>query len=185
MLSLLSEYQKGIIEAISKVQLHKVVAVIEILSKARVLGKTICLFGNGGSASTASHFASDLNKGSYCSRKPKFKAICLSDNIPALTAWANDVSYDDIYSSQLDNFINQDDVVIAISGSGNSPNIIKAVKKAVNKGAITIGFTGFDGGKLKDLVDIGIIVPSNIMEQAEDVHLILEHAITKCLREGD
>jgi len=112
------------------------------------------------------------------------KAFALTDNTPLLTAWANDTAYENIFAEQLENYLEPGDVAIGISGSGNSPNVLRAMQVARAKGAATIGLIGFGGGKLKDLVDIAVIVPSYNMEQVEDIHLLLEHVITTCLREA-
>jgi len=133
--------------------------------------------GNGGSASTASHFACDLGKGLSLPGKKRFKALALCDNIPTMTAYANDCSYEDIFSEQLKNIVEAGDCVVAISGSGNSKNVLKAVELANQHSAITIGLTGFQGGRLKDLVSECLIVPNNTMEQVEDIHLVILHAI--------
>jgi D-sedoheptulose 7-phosphate isomerase len=158
--------------------------VVAVLDEARIGEKTVFIFGNGGSAATASHFACDLAKGAICPDKPRFKVLSLTDNIPVFSAWANDSAYDRVFAEQLENFVGYGDVIIAISGSGNSRNVLDGVEVANAKGAITIGFTGFDGGKLKDLVDIPLVVPNYVMEQVEDIHLLLEHIITTCLRNG-
>ena len=110
--------------------------------------------------------------------------VALTDNVPLLTAWGNDTDYANVFSEQLRNLVRPGDVVIAISGSGNSPNVLKAVEVGRQAGATTIGLTGFEGGKLKDLVDICIVVPANHMGQAEDGHMILDHLITDCIKEA-
>ncbi len=156
--------------------------IVELLQEARTRRKWVFLLGNGGSAATASHFACDLAKGAITPGKPRLRAIALTDNVPLLSAWANDTSYDNIFAQQLENLIEPGDIVIAISGSGNSANVLNAVRLARSAGATTIGLTGFDGGKLKDLADICLIVPNHCMEQVEDVHMLLEHIITTCLR---
>lgn len=156
--------------------------VIYRLEEARWKRQQVFTCGNGGSAATASHLACDLAKGALIPNKPAIKALCLSDNVPLLTAWANDVSYDEVFSQQVKPWIESGDVLIAISGSGNSQNVLNAVDKARAVGATTIGFTGFDGGKLKNMVDICLIVPSRSMQQIEDVHLLLCHLMATCLR---
>ncbi len=158
-------------------------ACIQLLLDAVKQGRQVFLFGNGGSAATASHFANDLNKGCIQSGKPRFKAISLSDNMPVITAWANDVSYEDIFSGQLQNFLQKGDLVIAITASGNSPNILKAVKYAKEHGAKTVAWTGFGGGRIKFMVDIAIIVPSNEYGPCEDLHMVLDHLMMQRLRE--
>ncbi len=161
----------------------KVNRVIEILLKARAENKIIYIMGNGGSGSTASHFVSDLLKGTICPNYPRFRAIALTDNVPSMLAWGNDSCYEDIFVEQLKNFLNPGDVVIGISGSGNSENVLRAIKYANEKGGITIGWSGFSGGKLKDLAKYPLVVPSHYMQRIEDIHLLLEHLITSLIRE--
>lgn len=172
-------------EILASLPVEDIMAVLDVVIKVREEGRRVFLIGNGGSASTASHFASDLCKGARCPDKPPIRAFALTDNMALFSAWANDTSYDNTFAQQIDNLVEPDDVVIGLSGSGNSINIIKAMLSAKQNGATTIGFTGFDGGKLKSCVDIAIIVPSNNMEHIEDIHLLLEHLITTCLRSED
>lgn len=162
----------------------KVEEIVTALLKARDNGRRIYICGNGGSASTASHMASDLNKGATRKDAARFKAVALTDNIPAMLAWANDASYDDIFVEQLKNHLEKDDVVIGISGSGNSANVLKAIHYANDEGAVSIGLTGFDGGKLAQLARIVYVVPNNIMQQVEDIHLLTEHMISMILRDS-
>ena len=179
----INRYLTEVSDTLTKLPTEVIDQVVDVLDEARGKGGRVFIFGNGGSAATASHFASDLAKGAICPGKPRLKAFALTDNVPLLSAWANDSTYGNIFAEQLENFIEADDVVIAISGSGNSVNVLNGVKKAKAKGATTIGFIGFGGGKLKELVDIAVVVPSYNMEQVEDIHLLLEHVITTCLRE--
>jgi len=153
-----------------------------ILLRAREEGRTVFIIGNGGSAATASHMANDLNKGAAVAGQRRFRALALTDNVPLITAWANDTQYEQIFVEQMANFFHPGDVLIAISGSGNSPNIIAALEWARREGAVTIGLTGGNGGQLLGLVDCGLLVPSNRMEQIEDMHLVLAHAICVSLR---
>ena len=183
-LDAIAKYISGVSVTLEKLPIDKIAEVVDLLEKARLEGNKVFIFGNGGSAATASHFASDLSKGAIREGKPRIKAFALTDNIPLLTAWANDTSYENVFAEQLENCVDPGDIVIGISGSGNSPNVLKGVNVAKNKGATAIGFIGFDGGKLKSLADIAIIVPSHNMEQVEDIHLLLEHVITTCLREA-
>jgi D-sedoheptulose 7-phosphate isomerase len=183
-LDAITKYISGVGVTLGKLPVEKIAEAIDLLEKARLEGNKVLIFGNGGSAATASHFASDLSKGAIREGKPRIKAFALTDNIPVLTAWANDTSYENVFAEQLENCVDPGDIVIGISGSGNSLNVLKAMNVARARGASTIGFIGFDGGKLKSLVDIAIIVPSHNMEQVEDIHLLLEHAITTCLREA-
>ena len=139
--------------------------------------KQIFIMGNGGSGSTASHFACDINKGCCFNAKKKFKVLCLNDNIPTMMAYANDLSYEKVFVEQLKNFLKPGDIVIGISGSGNSENVIQAVSYAKENQAKTVGLTGFDGGRLAQLVDIPLIASINDMQKVEDVHIIVVHMI--------
>jgi D-sedoheptulose 7-phosphate isomerase len=148
------------------------------LLKANESGRMVYLFGNGGSASLASHFACDLGKGTaYCNGGKRFRVLALTDNIPTMTAWANDSSYEDIFSEQLRNFVQPQDVAFAISGSGNSENVLRALRVAREAAATTIGISGFRGGKMKSLCDICLVVPSENMQVIEDLHLAMAHSI--------
>lgn len=141
-------------------------------------GRTVFLCGNGGSAALASHFACDLGKGTaYCNGGKRFRVLSLTDNLPTLTAWANDSSYEDVFSEQLRNFVQPHDVAFAISGSGNSKNVLNALHVAREAGAATVGISGFQGGAMKPLCDHCVIVPSNDMQIIEDLHLAIAHSI--------
>ena len=164
------------IEKLSK-QEKQIKKIINILIKKRDTGKTIFTVGNGGSASTASHFVSDLLKTSIIKKNKRFKAISLVDNLPVISAWANDVSYADIFVEQLKNFVSKGDVIIAFSGSGRSENVVKAIKYGKKQGAFCIGITGMSGGQLRKICDMSIIVPSNDMLSIESIHLLLCHCI--------
>lgn len=152
-----------------------------LLENARQ-GKKVFIFGNGGSASTASHFACDLAKNTQVPGAPQFRVIGLTDNMALMTAWANDTSYNNVFAAQLGPLVEAGDVVIGISCSGNSGNVLRAMELARQRGAITIGFTGDDGGHLKTMVDVCLLVPSPRIEQQEDAHLIVEHCICATLR---
>jgi D-sedoheptulose 7-phosphate isomerase len=143
--------------------------------------KHIFIMGNGGSGSTASHFACDINKGCCLDLEKKFRVICLNDNIPSILAYANDLSYDKIFVEQIKNFLQSGDVVIGISGSGNSDNVLQAVSYAKDKGARTIGLSGYDGGRLAQIVDISFVAEVNDMQKAEDVHMIVIHILMQYL----
>lgn len=143
--------------------------------------KQIFIMGNGGSGATASHFACDINKGSCFELKKKFKVICLNDNVPTILAYANDLSYNKVFIEQLKNFLKEGDVVIGISGSGNSENVIQAVSYAKENNAKTIGLTGFDGGKLAQIADIPLVASINDMQKVEDVHMIVVHMLMQYL----
>ena len=154
-----------------------VAGVIAEFGKARNHDKRIYAIGNGGSASTASHFVVDMGKGASIGREKRFKTIPLTDNMEWITALSNDITYDDVFVEQLKNFAEPGDVLLAISGSGNSENVLRAVKYANEVGCVTIGFTGFEGGKLAPLVDHSIVVSSEHMGRIEDIHVILQHMI--------
>ena len=164
--------------------IDSVVRVVETLNEARDKGRRVFTFGNGGSASTASHFACDLAKGARSQDRPGLRTQCLNDSIPLTTAWANDADYETVFSAQLVGLADPGDVVIAISGSGNSPNVLNGVRAARIQGATTIGLSGFDGGRLASLVDIAVVANNHVMEQVEDIHLVLGHVLTTCLRES-
>ncbi len=180
----IKKYISNVSFTLQRIPIDKVEQVVDLLDETRYTAKRVYIFGNGGSATTASHFASDLCKGAICQGKSRIKAFALTDNIPLCTAWANDSAYDFIFAEQLENYIEPGDIAIGISGSGNSPNVLNGIKAAKAKGATTIGFAGFNGGELKNKVDIAIVIDNYEMEQVEDIHLLLEHVITSCLRNG-
>ena len=145
-------------------------------------GSKVFIFGNGGSASTASHFACDLAKNTLVAGAPRFRVIGLTDNMALMTAWANDTDFDNVFAAQLDPLVEAGDVVIGISCSGNSANVLKAMALARQRGATTIGFSGDQGGRLQEMVDLCLQVPSPRIEQQEDAHLILEHCICAAIK---
>lgn len=157
--------------------------VLHVLMDAWRNSNRVFLLGNGGSAATASHMANDLNKYTIVEGQPRFKALALSDNVPLMTAWGNDTSFENIFVEQMLNFLEPGDVVLGISGSGNSANILKTMQVAREQGAITVAFTGRDGGRLKHLVDYCICVPSDKIIQQEDGHMILDHLMASTLRQ--
>ena len=170
-------------QTIDQLPRKKIAAVIDLLHSARFSGRQVFIMGNGGSASTASHFVCDLSKNTRSEGLPRYKVIGLSDNMAVFSAYANDEGYENVFCEQLANFLLPDDIVIAISASGNSQNVVNAIQYAKNQNAFTIGFTGFDGGILGTLVDINLHINSNIIEHVEDLHLVLEHMIIKSLKE--
>jgi D-sedoheptulose 7-phosphate isomerase len=147
-------------------------------------GRTIFLFGNGGSAALASHFACDLGKGTLVdvNRRQRLRVLALTDNVPLMTAWANDSSYEDIFAEQLQNLALPGDIAFAISGSGNSPNVLHALEVARALDVRTVGLTGFRGGAMKVLCDLCIIVPSDNMQIIEDFHLSVAHSLFLIVR---
>ena len=157
--------------------------VLQILEEAYRNGHRIFIMGNGGSAATASHFALDLAKNTIMPGVPRLKAISLTDHVPLITAWSNDTAYEHIFAEQLANMIEPGDVAIGISASGNSPNVINALRLARQNHAATIGLLGAKGGKIKDIVDAYVLAPGQNIEQEEDAHMILAHVITRHMRE--
>jgi D-sedoheptulose 7-phosphate isomerase len=144
-------------------------------------GKKIITCGNGGSASTASHYITDWNKMINLATGKKFRGISLCDNIGLITAYGNDLSYDEVFSGQLAAIMDEGDLVIAVSGSGNSPNVLKAVEFANANGGDTLAIVGYDGGKLKQMAGRSVLVPSFDMQLCEDVHLMFGHMVMKTL----
>jgi D-sedoheptulose 7-phosphate isomerase len=165
---------------ISQAHLQNVLALLE---DAYRHGHRIFIMGNGGSAATASHFALDLAKNTIMPGAPRLKAISLTDHVPLITAWSNDTAYEYIFEEQLANMIEPGDVVIGISASGNSPNVINALRLAKQTRAATVGLLGAKGGLMKTIVDAYILAPGQNIEQEEDAHLILAHVITRHMRE--
>ncbi|EOS39853.1 hypothetical protein C808_00823 [Lachnospiraceae bacterium M18-1] len=166
------ELEKKILNRLSIEDIDKV---MNILENARLSGKRIYTCGNGGSASTASHMRCDFNKGVSYKQEVKYDMECLSDSVPMMMAIANDLSYDDIFLVPLQNKIKQGDVLIGISGSGNSENVLRAFIYANEIGAETIAFTGYSGGKLKEIAKYNIHASVDNMQIVEDIHLILNH----------
>lgn len=144
---------------------------------------TIIVCGNGGSAGSASHFACDLAKWTICEGCRRVRALALTDNVPVMTAWSNDTAYERVFVEQLMSHYRPGDTLVAISGSGNSPNVLRAVEWANQQGAPTIGLSGFDGGKLARLARLALVVPNHVMPQVEDVHMALCHGLAVNLGE--
>jgi D-sedoheptulose 7-phosphate isomerase len=182
-LNQVKEYLQELQEAVSKMSADPINDAIEVLLESAYRGRKVFLFGNGGSAATASHFACDLSKNTMIDGAPRLKVIALTDNAALITAWANDTAYDNVFAEQLRPLVEAGDVVIGISCSGNSANVINAMKMARDNKATTIGFTGDTGGQLLSEVDICIKAPSPRIEQQEDIHLILEHSICSTIRD--
>lgn len=177
----ISEYFERLKKTIDLISKEDVNDFINILLKAKDRGNTVFTMGNGGSGSTASHFCCDFNKGISFGQEKMFKFICLNDNIPTMMAYANDLGWDEIFVGPLKNFLKEGDVVIGISGSGNSANVIKALEYANNNGAITVGLTGYSGGKVKQICSYNVHIPVDDMQLAEDLHLVLDHCIMSIL----
>lgn len=156
-------------------------AAIGLIAAKFETGKKIFTCGNGGSASTASHYITDWNKMVNLATGRKFRGVSLCDNIGAITAYGNDLSFDEIFAGQLKSILDEGDLVIAVSGSGNSPNVLKAVEYANANGADTLAIVGYDGGKLKPIAKQSVHVPSFDMQLCEDVHLMFGHMVMKTL----
>lgn len=170
-------YKSNLIQAIDTIDLDRVRQAIAILSETRAAGRHIFVCGNGGSASTASHFACDMVKGASFRRAERFRIMALTDSLPTLTAYSNDVDYECVFVEQLKNFAQPGDVLMAISGSGNSPNVLRAIEYANSTGCRTIALTGRDGGKLGPLAQLNIQVSEPHMGRIEDAHMIIAHMI--------
>jgi D-sedoheptulose 7-phosphate isomerase len=174
-------YFNQVSETLTKINISELEAVVQSITDCYNRGGMIYIFGNGGSSATASHVAGDYLKGITFGMEKRLRIICLSDNIPGLMAIANDISYDDIFVEQLKTFIKSGDLVIGISGSGNSENVLKALNLAKEKKVETIAFVGFSGGKAKVIADVCVHIPVNDMEMTEDLHLLCFHAIKQNL----
>ena len=177
----IKKYYEEEIEAIRKIDPKEISLAMNALVNCYEHGGTIYVFGNGGSSATASHMVCDFNKGVSMKKSKKFNFICLSDNTPILTALANDISYDDVFAYQLEKIITPNDLVLAISGSGNSKNIINAINVAKAQGVKVIGMTGYDGGKLYQMADYHLHAPINDMMKAEDIHMTFDHMMATIL----
>mgnify|MGYP001562935327 FL=1 len=181
------EYFIKLIDGLSEVPAEDFERVANILLDAWENSKQVFIFGNGGSAATASHFACDLGKGTldnvYDMREKRFKVMSLNDNMSMFSALANDTHYDDVFVQQLRHHLEEGDVVIGISASGNSPNVVNALKLAKGMNAKVIGFVGFEGGKMKALCDATLHFPEKSYQRCEDAHLIFEHMITSYIYE--
>lgn len=176
------ETEKRILDSLSKDEIN---TVMNVLEEARLSGKRIFICGNGGSAATASHFCGDFNKGISLDQDVKYNLECLSDNIPMMMAIANDISYDDVFVIPLKNKMKKGDVVIGISGSGNSKNVVKALEYANEIGGTTIALSGYSGGKIKEIARYGIHVAVDNMQIVEDVHMALNHLMVYILSNMD
>ena len=178
------QYFVCLANVVQRLDTDRVDEISKVLLDAYEDDRQVFLFGNGGSASLASHFACDLGKGTTLrtSQAKRFRAIALTDNIPMMTAWANDSSYEDIFAEQMRNLIQQGDVALAISASGNSPNVLRALECAREAGGYRVGLTGFQGGKMRKLCDLCLVVPSDNMQLIEDVHLSVAHALYTTIR---
>ena len=175
----INSYIKKLTDTLNSLSKTEIENFYNVLLKCYETGKKVIIFGNGGSASTASHFVADMNKGVSMGLQKRFRVICLNDNIPTMLAYANDLSYNDIFVEQIKNFLEEGDVVVGISGSGNSENIIRAIEYTNKNGGVTVGITGYDGGRLKKVAKYSVNANINDMQISEDIHLIVGHIIMK------
>jgi D-sedoheptulose 7-phosphate isomerase len=172
-----ADYKDKLLQTIAAIPLEKIEQAIEWLATARAEGRTVYTCGNGGSASTASHFVCDMLKGASYQREQRFRIMALTDSLPTITAYANDVSYDCVFVEQLKNFARPGDILLGISGSGNSPNVLRAFEYANAMGMRTIACTGRDGGQLGRLAQLDINVREPHMGRIEDAHMIVCHIL--------
>lgn len=171
------------VEVIKSLDIEAINEVINELLKVREREANIYIFGNGGSAATASHYVCDFNKGVFNEMGEKrFKFHCLSDNTPIITAIANDDSYDEVFRGQLKGILKSEDLLIAVSGSGNSRNVVNAIEYGKKIGCKTIGITGYTGGKIKEMADFNLHVNVDDMQISEDVHMIFDHLMMSVIR---
>jgi D-sedoheptulose 7-phosphate isomerase len=171
-------YFQGVHQLIPRLPYPELDRIISVILEAFDSGRTVFVFGNGGSASSASHMMCDMNKGTIDpAHSRRLKTMALTDNVPLITAWANDTNYEQIFAEQLKNFAVSQDVAFAISASGNSPNVLLALKAAKEAGAVTVGLSGYQGGKMKALCDVCAVVPSDNMQMIEDMHHAMLHSM--------
>ena len=178
------QYVADLKQSLDRLPWQTVAAIADVLERARLEQRQIFILGNGGSAATASHMACDWAKNTALPGRARLRVMALTDNAALLSALANDLGYEGVFAEQLINLVRPGDVVIAISTSGNSPNVLKAIQVARASGAFTIGWTGGHGGQMAGMVDIALVVDSHCVEQIEDIHLIVEHMLTNALRQA-
>ena len=176
-------YLGGVGDALKEFDVVRISEIAETLARARDSKKTIFVFGNGGSAATASHFACDLMKMASIGKEKKFRAVCLNDNVPTMMAYANDVSYEEIFAGPLRNMLSEGDVAMGISGSGGSKNVLKAIDYANSAGALTVGICGYGGGRLGQIAKLPLIMQSRDMQVVEDCHMAALHCIARIVTE--
>lgn len=174
-------YFRGLTRTLQTLAHDGIDEIAQALLRAYQDRSSVFLFGNGGSAALASHLACDLGKGTAIDGCERFRVLSLTDNVALMTAWANDARYEDIFAEQLRNFIRPGDVAFAISGSGNSPNVLNGLRAARDAGGFNIGLAGYQGGRMKDLCDLCVVVPSENMQVIEDLHLSISHCVFSLL----
>jgi D-sedoheptulose 7-phosphate isomerase len=176
------QYFASLQEVFSRLDLSIIDQMTEAIWENYENGHSLYIFGNGGSAALASHFACDIGKGTVAQGRKRLRAVSLTDNVPLMTALANDLAYKDIFSEQLADLAERGDMVLAISGSGNSPNVVQGLEQAKKLGLHSLALTGFAGGRVKALADLCLVVPSDNMQHIEDAHLCATHAIFRAIR---
>jgi len=181
MQELLKGYACRVKECLDYLPFNLLEELVDLMVEKIDSGNQIIVFGNGGSAATSSHFVCDLAKGIFTGGGPRVKALSLNDCISLMTAWSNDESYESVFKEPLINYLNEGDLVIGISASGNSPNVLHAIEYANRNGGITVGLVGKGGGKLAELAKLSIVVKSDSYEEVEDVHLIIIHMLKVAL----
>ena len=174
-ISEINTYLEHEIDTLKALDVNEINAALNLLLETFEGGNTVFVFGNGGSSATASHFQNDFNKGVSEHTEKKFNFQCLNDNVATVMAVANDIGFEEVFRFQLIGHMRPGDVALAISGSGNSKNVLNAVEYAKSQGAKVIGLTGFGGGKLKELSDVSLHVPVNSMQITEDIHMVFDH----------
>ncbi len=177
----MKNYTERIKECLDQLPLPAMEKAVDLLEKTVREGRQIFAFGNGACAAASSHFVCDLVKGCIVEGAPRVKAFCLNDCTPLMTAWSNDESYESVFVEPLRNYLNPGDMVMALSASGNSPNVLRAVEYANSIGSVTVGLAGKGGGKLADLAAIPIVVKSPSYEEVEDLHVVITHMLKLAL----
>ena len=177
------DYLLAVQEVLARLDHAIVDRMVDVIWRGYERKRTLFLFGNGGSAALASHFACDIGKGTIAGKGKRLRTVALTDNVALITAWANDKAYDAIFAEQLESLAEKGDIALAISGSGNSPNVIRGLEAARRIGAETLVLTGFEGGRAKALANLCLVVPSDSMQLIEDAHLCATHAIFLAIRQ--
>lgn len=180
---MIARYFERVAEVLPRIPAEPVARIVDIMKDAQLNRRTVFMMGNGGSSANASHIVNDLVKSALHPGRPRFRACCLTDNTATLTAYANDESYEVALAKQLEALASPGDVAFVLSGSGNSPNVLRAMETAAAMGLTRIGLTGRDGGKLAPLCDVAVIVPTESMQIIEDAHLVILHAMFLSLME--
>ncbi len=176
------EYFSALSQLIPRLPYAAIDNIVGLLLRAFAGDRTVFVFGNGGSAASASHMMVDMNKGTAEGAAKRIRTMALTDNVPLLTAWANDAGYEQVFAEQLKSFVREGDVAFAISTSGNSANVLLALQTALDRGASTVGLTGFEGGKMKALCGACAVVPSDNVQMIEDMHHAILHSIFTVVR---